>query len=113
MSKGTRPILAIPFHSADGVTTVLVARGKKGICFSSEDVASLEFLAAGAASALQMSRQYRSKMNELNVALRAQDRLATLLKIAESLNYYYIIILVQLSFFENGKSCVFGFYFFA
>lgn len=83
---GTRPIVGVPLINGDNCFAVIVCRGKQGLCFTTEDVSTLTFLSSGAAPALQMSMTYRMKTNELNVALRAQDRLAALLQVAESLS---------------------------
>lgn len=83
----SRSALAIPLASGDGVFSVIVCRSKKLLpCFSSEDIHNLSFIAAGASPALQMAMSYRKKLNELKIALRAQDRLAALLQTAESLS---------------------------
>ena len=83
---GSRPILAVPIMSGDSVFAVIACRGKKGICFTNDNVRTVEFLVAGAAPALKMSMSYREKMNELTVALRAQEKLAALLQAAEGLS---------------------------
>ena len=83
----SKAALAIPLQAGDEIFSVIVCRAKKNLpCFSSEDVHDLSFIAAGAAPALKSSMAYRKKMNELKVALRAQDRLAALLQTAESLS---------------------------
>ncbi|OHS94488.1 GAF domain containing protein [Tritrichomonas foetus] len=83
----SRAALAIPLQAGNDVFSVIVCRAKKNLpCFSSADVHDLSFIAAGAAPALKSSMAYRKKMNELRVALRAQDRLAALLQTAESLS---------------------------
>ncbi|EAY11990.1 GAF domain containing protein [Trichomonas vaginalis G3] len=83
---GTRPIIGIPLITGDTCFAVIVCRGKQGLCFTTDDVNTLTFLSSGAAPALQMSMTYRTKTQELNIALRAQDRLAALLQVAESLS---------------------------
>lgn len=83
----SRSVLAVPLMSGTKVFAVIVCRAKKQmLCFTNNDVHQLGYLAAGAAPALQMSLSYRNKMNELRVALRAQDRLAALLQTAESIS---------------------------
>ena len=82
----SRSALAIPPTNGSEVFSVIVCRSKKLLpCFTSEDVHNLSFIAAGAAPALQMAMSYRKKLNELRIALRAQDRLAALLQTAERL----------------------------
>lgn len=83
----SRAVLAVPMVVEKDVFAVCVARAKKQLpCFTTPDVQNMSFIAASSAPALRMSMSYRQKLNELRVALRAQDRLAALLQTAESLS---------------------------
>jgi len=83
----SRSLLAAPMMSGDAVFGVIVCRARKQLlCFTSEDLHHLSFIAAGAAPALQSSMAYRQKLTELKNALRAQERLASLLQTAEMLS---------------------------
>lgn len=86
-AHGTRGVLAVPMAVNEHIIGVIVARGKKQHpCFASPDEAFLELIATAVAPAVKLSLAHKKQLAKLNGALSVQDRLASLLEMAESLS---------------------------
>ncbi|OHT14327.1 GAF domain containing protein [Tritrichomonas foetus] len=85
-----RPAIAMPLLQGkeNELIGAIICRGKKDSspCFMDDDYQWFTMISAVASPCLQSGMVYRKKLNELRLALQAQDRLAMLLQTAESLS---------------------------